>query len=877
MKRLFSLPIRVQLLLTTLAIAVPALTIIIYVGLQQRDHAVGEAYTLTRLLAERIAAEQKTAAAGAEQLLVTLAQMAAVQQQDHKQVQPLLLQLQQLNPRFANILVADRSGKVWAAAQMPPPPSMVDDRRYFKNALATGSLSSGEYVVSKSMARPAFHFAYPYRDTAGVISGVIVVAFGLDRYTDILNLNRFPEGTNFLLLDHNGVILNRAILPEKVIGKRYDEKDFKAMQAGPDEDSYRGMGSLSDERFITYRKIRLAGETSPSMYVRVGVPVKTALAAANRSIGRNLAFFASFLVAAFALAYLLAKYSIADRVNRLQEVSRRLAQGDLQIHVADEIQGGELGHLAQSFDFMAHQLAERARVISESEARLRSITDSAQDAILMMDTRGAISFWNPAAETILGYSADEALGKDLHQLLTPVRYQDSASTAFADFVRTGDGPVVGKTVELDALRKDGQEITVSLSLSSVFLDGGWHAVGILRDITELKRYQDDLLEARHAADAANRAKSEFLANMSHEIRTPMNGVVGMTQLLRFTQPSREQEEYLDSLELSCENLLVLINDILDLSRVESGKLELETTDFSPRRCIDEVVANQSSRIKLKGLQLNSDVEAQVPLLVQGDGLRFKQILLNLLGNAIKFTETGSVSISLSALSRDEKSCSLQLVVRDTGIGMTADMLERIFNPFEQADNSTTRVYGGSGLGLAICRRLVGLMGGRIWAESTAGQGTAFFVDLPFGIDLTSALPAPRAADDELQLSQKPQNILIAEDNRLNADTVLAMLKRLGHQAGIAGNGREALEMWHASAYTCILMDISMPVMDGHQALATIREQERKMGGHTPVIALTAHALRGDREQLLAEGFDGYIAKPVQMQELASELARVTAR
>jgi PAS domain S-box-containing protein len=513
--------------------------------------------------------------------------------------------------------------------------------------------------------------------------------------------------------------------------------------------------------------------------------------------------------------------------------------------------------------------------LKESKARLRSITDSAQDAILMMDPKGKISYWNPAAEKILGYSAEEALGQYLHALLTLSSYQEAHKAAFPTFLRSGLGKSVGKTVELTAIRKDGQEIPVALSLSSVQLAGDWHAVGILRDITDIKSYQAELLEARHTSEKANRAKSEFLANMSHEIRTPMNGVIGMAQLLRFTETTDEQEEYLDSLELSCKNLLELINDILDLSRIESGKLELESADFSLRHSIQEVVTNQSSRIKQKDFTLTIDIQEQVPELVQGDSLRFKQILMNLLGNAIKFTETGSIAISMTVSSFQKPTCTFRLMVRDTGIGMTPETLERIFDPFEQADNSTTRRFGGSGLGLSICRRLAELMGGRIWAESVPGLGSTFFVELPFIAHCRKSVAESAVSKTpDLIIGKKPLKILLAEDNHLNADALVAMLKLMGHEVRVALNGKEALEMWHAALFNCILMDIAMPVMDGRQAVATIREQEQKMGGHTPVIALTAHALVGDRERFLAEGFDGYVSKPVDIKVLASELQRL---
>jgi len=505
MKKFFSLPIRSQLNFIALLISLPAIAIIVFTGVQQRERAVREAYSQTRQLAERVATDQKNTASNIEQLLVTLAQLPDVKQQDRSCIQPLLLQLRELNPEYANILVADLTGKVWAAASMPPPPSMISDRRYFKNAIATGRLSSGEYVISKSIAKPVFHFAYPYRDPSGRISGAIVVALSLEKYFGVVKKKTLTDGGNILLLDHSGVILSRAVEPEKAIGRKYPEKSLQEMFAGPEEYSYRGVGSLGDERFISYRKIRLEGESTPYMYVRVGIPVKPALAKADRFMATNIAFFSVFLFATLLLAYLIGKRSIADRIDLLQQASNRFAEGDLQTRVSGLVEGGELGALARSFDSMADRLAEREKVIQESEVRLRSITDSANDAILMVDPAGAICYWNPAAETILGYRADEVLGENLHRLLSPQRYMDDHKAAFHDFVHTGIGAVVGNTVELSAIRKDGQEIPVSLSLSSVQLNGEWHAVGILRDISELKRAEKELRESEERFKALSEA------------------------------------------------------------------------------------------------------------------------------------------------------------------------------------------------------------------------------------------------------------------------------------------------------------------------------------------------------------------------------------
>lgn len=534
--------------------------------------------------------------------------------------------------------------------------------------------------------------------------------------------------------------------------------------------------------------------------------------------------------------------------------------------------GDEVERLAAAFNALLSEAGAAHKQVVQSKEHLRSITESTPNGIIMINDSGNITFWNPSATTILGYSKEEALGRDILQL-APERYRGVCQTLLSELAATGHGPAIGKTIELSALHKDGREISISLALSSFRLDEAWHAVGIIRDISDLKQYQRDLIEARKAAEAANQAKSQFLANMSHEIRTPLNGVLGMTQLLQFTQPTEEQKEFIGYLEQSGKNLLALLNDILDLSRIEAGKMSIEKTGFSLKDCIDDTVTTQLPQIRQKDLQLAITLPDNLPGILVGDPLRVKQILLNLLANAVKFTPTGMITIKVSPIAQEPAMVRLLLQVSDTGFGMDDETLARIFSAFEQADNSNTRLYGGSGLGLTICRRLAELMGGSIWAESVLGQGSTFYVELPFEVAQASQM-IDHQADLSAQAPSdvKRLNILIADDNKLNADTLVAMLKKMGHTAEIAKNGKEAIDRWHASAFDCILMDISMPVMDGCQATATIREQEQKMGGHTPVIALTAHAQSGDRERFLATGFDGYVAKPVILEQLYEVLA-----
>jgi signal transduction histidine kinase/ActR/RegA family two-component response regulator len=396
-----------------------------------------------------------------------------------------------------------------------------------------------------------------------------------------------------------------------------------------------------------------------------------------------------------------------------------------------------------------------------------------------------------------------------------------------------------------------------------------------QQVAERNRVNAELLFAIDKAEEASRLKGEFLANMSHEIRTPMNGILGFTQLTLNTSLTEDQRDYLDTVERSAESLMQLLNDILDVSKIEAGRMELERAPFSVRECVESSTRTLFAAAQQKGLELAWDVDPQMPDALVGDEYRIRQVLLNLVGNAIKFTDAGWVRVAVGMEPAPDSSLVAHFTVSDTGPGIPEEKRQIIFEPFRQADGSTTRRFGGTGLGLAISTGLVDIMGGRIWVESEVGRGSTFHFTAPF--TLGQMAPPQRTVAPASLPECPPLSILVAEDNVVSQKLVTALLKERGHAVTLAGNGCAVLEQVDARDFDLILMDIQMPEMDGLQATAEIRQREGQTGKHIPIVAMTAHAMAGDRERCLDSGMDGYIAKPIHPGELMALITGMTAQ
>jgi PAS domain S-box-containing protein len=538
--------------------------------------------------------------------------------------------------------------------------------------------------------------------------------------------------------------------------------------------------------------------------------------------------------------------------------------------------------------------------LRESNEKFHQLADNITDAfwIRSPDMR-EVHYLSPAFEHIWGRSA-ETLYANPQQWTDYILPEDRARVRDAYAALTGDGPSVD--IEYRVVRPDGEIRWVRARGFKVrdAADKLIRLTGIITDITEPHRaaealrtsveeisrtneaLQAEIVErkrAEDAAEAANRSKSEFLANMSHEIRTPLNGVVGMTELVLGTDLTTEQRAYLEMVKASGESLLAVISDILDFSKIEAGRLTVDVIAFDLNDCLATTLKLLATRAHVKGLELTYEIRSGVPTALVGDPDRLRQIVTNLMGNAIKFSEHGAVVLTVEAETKTDRAAILRFSVSDTGIGVPQEQQEAIFKPFIQADGSTTRKYGGTGLGLAISTNLVTLLGGRIWLESVSGKGSTFHFTASFDLQQPSDSADRRQviARPSLRESRRTWRVLLVEDNKVNQVVAARLLEKRGHTVVIAGNGRHALAALDepgGGGFDLILMDVQMPEMDGFEATGIIRAREKSSATRVPIIAMTAHAMKGDEERCLAAGMDGYLSKPIRVEQLFATIDRV---
>jgi PAS domain S-box-containing protein len=580
----------------------------------------------------------------------------------------------------------------------------------------------------------------------------------------------------------------------------------------------------------------------------------------------------------------LVQRSIDIASGELVERNQKLVQQNARLQVVDQ-------QLRKSRDELELNVANRTAELQEaknSAERLKEhfqlLLDSTGEGIYGIDTNGKCSFVNHASARMLGYRVEEMLGRDIHQLIHD-RHLDGSDFPLADCpiyrsLHTGQSCRIHEDT---FWTRDNKPLPVEYSSYPMRVGNGVvGAVVAFSDITARKLVELELRQAKELAERASQTKSEFLARMSHEIRTPLNGVVGMIDQLVNSELTDKQKRYTSLARIAAESLMSVINDILDFSRIEAGKVEIDSVEFDLYQMVGDLVDLFKPVAGGKHLELSCSLQQDMPRRLTGDSNRIRQVLTNLIANAIKFTAAGSIRIYINLQTLDPGHCLIHVEIVDTGMGIPPEQIEHLFKRFSQLDSSITRQFGGTGLGLAICKRLVELMGGQIGVHSIPKQGSTFWFTLPLQICASSPSIRPSQLPMQTKVWQFPVlkglHLLVAEDNEMNQFVVQETLKRVGCTCDIAADGIRAVQDVGRRRYDLILMDCQMPEMDGLEATRRIRQIEQSTSAtlRIPIIALTAEAIAGDRERCLASGMDGYISKPINAEELFAEISRLTA-
>ncbi len=848
-------------------VALPAAGVIIYSGLKLRDEAIRDARRETQKLVESIAAEQQSLVTAAQQLIIALAQLPDVRNQSPARVQPVLRNILAVNAQYSNIFIAGRSGHVWATAVPVKPPFIISDRRYFLNALASGHLSSGEFIISRATGKPSFNLAYPQKNEVGEITGTINVGFVTDSFTPLLERSKLPEGTVYMLLDHAGRVMSKSIDPAKYLGKQIDSALFARMKEGAVMDTFLGVDFDGTERIITYRKLHLAGETSPYMYVRAGIPVAVVLSDANKALFGNLALYTSFLLLAFLIASFIGKRSIADRISLLEKASRDLARGDLQTRISDLVAGGELGNLGQTFDAMAGQLAERERALIESERNYREIFNASQDAIIVHDAEsGKIVEMNKTVEAMFGYSREELL----------YHPPDAISAGEPPYSRQEVLQWIQKAFREEhqlfewlCRKKNGELFWTEVALSATRIGGEGRVLAVIRDITERKRAEEERQELQLQLVQSQKMESigRLAGGVAHDFNNMLSVILGYTELIKNRLP---------------------VNDalLLDLHAIEkaAGHARDVTTQllaFSRKQVIVPVPINLNDIIadtqKTLAPLIGEDIELQFEpgaclWSILFDPSQLKQILVNLAVNARDAMPSGG-NLFIRTTNKSIRDFHYHdhgphilgdyvlLEVTDNGHGMDAETVSHIFEPF-----FTTKGVGeGTGLGLATVYGIVEQNGGFISVSSKLGTGTTFSVYIP----KSTEQPEKSGQPGEMQASFGTGTILLVEDDHMVSKLVVEMLSSIGYTVLTATNPSDALSLCgkDENKIDLLITDVIMPNMNGRE----LRDQIKQLRPEIKVLFMSGYTSDVIVHQGIPEEEMHFIQKPFSLADIAQKI------
>jgi PAS domain S-box-containing protein len=886
----------------------PLIGLTIYDYQHARQDALTHIEHDARLMLNGAQIEENSAFRHVGQLFRIMAIADNLQNLDPEQCNALSRRLVSTFEDFSNLGAVWPNGEIFCSATPLTKSVQVSDRKWFQDAIKSEGLAKGQFLIGRVSGKPGITFGYPLRDSAGNLRATLFAASNIKWFDRLTENYQLPEGWTSVLFSADGTALSRYPDPELWRGKELSETSRSKLLSTLREqrDSVTMAGIDGIQRLFVLSPVK---STDAQLIVAVTAPLETTLVTVEKVFWTRLA---ALLVIALVSAFLARLYLyrlIESWVADLSKASADVAQGNLMARVSTKEVPRELNILNSRFNDMAtalyhretelmannkaiqelnEQLAMRLaelEITQQNLQRLSTAVEQSPASIVITDIDANIIFVNDAFTRASGYSAAEAIGKNPRILQSG----DTSKTTYQSLWPTlveGDvwrGEFLNK-------RKDGSRYLELATISPVRNPNGeiTHYVAVKEDITERRKIDAELLShrqhleelvelrtyelaiAKEAAEAASRAKSEFLANMSHEIRTPMNVIIGLNYLLMQSHLQPEQRQKMLKVSTAAEHLLRIINDILDLSKIEAGKLILERQVFSPLEVMTTVASMVRDQAQGKGLRIDI-VSDGLPRQVFGDATRLRQILLNFASNAVKFTQSGSVTLSGELLNCDADELVCRFSVTDTGIGIKPVDSARLFNAFEQLDGSTTRRFGGTGLGLAIASRLVQLMGGKIGVDSTPDVGSRFWITARLGVvngEMLTSSALPETAPHSGKLMGR---VLLVEDEPINREIGEDLLSSIGLQVETAENGNVAVNCVKQTKFDLILMDIQMPEVDGLDATRQIRQ----LPGYAeiPIVALTANAFASDKQGCFEAGMTDFLSKPVSPVELYAVLGK----
>ena len=886
----------------------PLVGLTIYDYQQARQAALANIQHVARQMVNTAQIEEDSALRQVGHILRTMAISDNLQNLNPEDCNALSRRLISTFEEFSNLGAALPNGDVFCSSMPIKNKIQVVDREWFQEALKHDGLTKGQYLIGKISGKPGISFGYPMRDNAGNLRAVLFAASNIAWFDRLTKNYQLPDGWTSILLTADATPLSRYPDPELWRNKALSDVSrtqlLTALREHKDSVTMAGLDGV--QRLFALSPVKIA---NGQLIVAVGAPLEATLAPVEKEFWRRLTLlFFIALVSAF-LARLYLYRLIESWVGELSRASTDVAQGNLMARVSTEGLPRELNQLNTRFNEMATALLQRdsefiannkaiqslneqlANQLTELELaqqnlqRLSTAVEQSPASIVITDIDAKIIFVNDSFVRASGYSAAEAIGQNPRLLQSGETSRSTYESLWPTLVK-GDvwhGEFLNK-------RKDGSRYLELATISPVRNANSeiTHYVAVKEDITERRKNEIELLRHRQhleelvelrtyelavtkeEAETANRAKSEFLANMSHEIRTPMNAIIGLNYLLMKSQLQPEQRQKLIKVSAATEHLLQIINDILDLSKIEAGKLVLERQAFSPAQVMSSVLSMVRDQALGKGLHIEMDSDG-LPNEVYGDATRLRQILLNFTSNAVKFTQSGSISLSGEVLDSDANEIVCRFSVTDSGVGIKPVDCARLFNAFEQLDGSTTRHFGGTGLGLAIARHLAQLMGGEVGVESTPGVGSRFWITARLGVVNGETLLAPTSIETTKPGKKLQGRVLLVEDEAINREIGEELLAAIGLQVETAEDGNVAVDCVKRAKFNLILMDVQMPELDGLEATRQIRQLSG--GAMIPIVALTANAFTSDKERCFAAGMTDFLSKPVEPDELYAVLGK----